>query len=85
VGVAFKLCIALLSSYTRYYEQYVVILAVDSNAYHYKVMHRGCNKECGVVNDISDIQHIINKYTNTIILHYDVAAVNALQQVKLFI
>lgn len=84
VGVAFKLCIALLSSYTRYYEQYVVILAVDSNAYHYKVMHRGCNKECGVVNDISDIQHIINKYTNTIILHYDVAAVNALQQVKLF-
>jgi len=79
VGVAYKFCLAVLLSYTKYHDKYIIVIAVSHDIVLYKVINRGRAIAQGSLNSILEIKHLLKQYAGAILFNYDVPDVALLK------
>jgi len=79
VGVTYKLCLAVLLSYTKYYDKYIIVIALSHDSILYKVINRGRAIAHGSASSIQEIKHLSKQYTGAILFNYDVPDAALLQ------
>lgn len=72
VGVTYKFCLAILLSYTKYFDTYIIVIASSQNSILYNIIHRGRAIVHGSVSSIHEIKQLIKQYTSAILFNYDV-------------
>lgn len=84
VGVTYKLCLAILLSYTKYHDTHIIITALSNSAILYKVFHKGRAIAHGSVYSIEELQSVIKQYSKSILFNYDVPNLSALKHNNYF-
>ncbi|MCX8122667.1 MAG: single-stranded-DNA-specific exonuclease RecJ [Spirochaetes bacterium] len=84
VGVTYKLCLAVLLSYTKYYDSHIIITALSHNNIGYSVIHRGVAIAHDSVSSAEELLTLEKNYNNTIIFNYDVPELNFLKRSNFF-
>lgn len=72
VGVTYKFCLAILLSYTKYFDTHIIVIALSQNSIRYNIIHKGRNIAHGSVSSIEQIRQILKQYPSAILFNYDV-------------
>ncbi len=72
VGVTYKFCLAILLSYTKYYDKHIIITALSDSNILYNVIHKGKAITHGSVESIEQLQPIIKQYSHSILFNYNI-------------
>lgn len=72
VGVTYKFCLAILLSYTKYFDTHIVVIALSQDSILYNVIHRGRAIAHGSVSGIQETKQLLKQYSGAILFNYDV-------------